>query len=129
MDQDNTTSSNSAELPSVDGAVSAVPSSQAEPSSNNLGLNYTPPSQSPISTPQQQPVQSNSTDDSTVVSSVSTPAIADDVDLIEKEWVEKAKEIVYKTKDNPYLQSKALSEVKADYIKKRYNKDILKSDE
>lgn len=56
------------------------------------------------------------------------PTIADDVDLIEKVWVEKAKEIVDKTRDNPYLQNKAISEMKADYIKKRYNKDISKSD-
>jgi hypothetical protein len=66
------------------------------------------------------------------VSSVPTaqnPAIADDVDLIEKEWVEKAKEIVEKTKDNPYLQNKAISEFKADYIKKRYNKDLIVSEE
>ncbi len=58
-----------------------------------------------------------------------TPQIADDADLIEKEWVEKAKEIVEKTKENPYLQNKAISEIKADYIKKRYNKDIAKSKE
>ncbi len=60
---------------------------------------------------------------------VQTPQIADDTDLIEKEWVEKAKEIVEKTKENPYLQNKAISEIKADYIKKRYNKDIAKSNE
>lgn len=57
------------------------------------------------------------------------PQIADDIDLIEKEWVEKAKEIVSKTKENPYLQNKAISEIKADYIKKRYNKEIAKSKE
>lgn len=50
--------------------------------------------------------------------------IADDTDLIEKEWVERAKEIVHKTKDNPYLQNKAIAKMKADYIKKRYNKDL-----
>lgn len=54
----------------------------------------------------------------------SHPMIADDVDLIEKEWVDKAKEIVNKTRDNPYLQNKAVNEMKADYIKKRYNKAI-----
>lgn len=59
----------------------------------------------------------------------SSPQIADDVDLIEKEWVEKAKEIVEKTKDNPYLQNKAISEIKADYIQKRYNKQISKSED
>lgn len=55
------------------------------------------------------------------------PAIADDVDLIEKEWVEKAKEVVAKTQDNPYLQNKAISEIKAEYIRKRYNKDLTRS--
>lgn len=62
-------------------------------------------------------------------SSNNSPAIADDVDLIEKEWVEKAKEIVEKTRENPYLQNKALNEIKADYIKKRYNKELAKSEE
>ncbi len=52
------------------------------------------------------------------------PAIADDVDLIEKEWVEKAKHIVAITIGDPYQQNKQLSKVKADYIKKRYNKII-----
>jgi hypothetical protein len=57
-----------------------------------------------------------------------TPQIADDADLIEKEWVEKAKEIVEKTRENPYLQNKAINEIKADYIKKRYNKEITNTD-
>ena len=61
--------------------------------------------------------------------SSSSPSIADDADLIEKEWVEKANEIVEKTRDNPYLQNKAISEIKSDYIKKRYNKDVSKSKE
>jgi len=63
------------------------------------------------------------------VPSASTPATnhpvtADDVDLIEKEWVEKAKEIVGGTSSDPYLQSKQLNKMKADYLKKRYKKDI-----
>ncbi len=53
-----------------------------------------------------------------------TPQIADDLDLIEKEWVEKAKEIVAKTKDDPKAQSEELDKVKTDYIKKRFNKDV-----
>lgn len=52
------------------------------------------------------------------------PDIADDVDLIEKEWVEKAKMIVDKTKDDPYEQNKEISNFKAAYIKKRYNKEV-----
>lgn len=55
---------------------------------------------------------------------VSTPDNAEDVDLIEKAWVEKAKEIVDGTHNDPFTQSKQLNQMKADYIKKRYNRDI-----
>lgn len=54
--------------------------------------------------------------------------IADDADLIEKEWVTKAKAIVAHTKDDPYRQNQAMTQVKADYLKKRYNKDLKVSD-
>jgi hypothetical protein len=54
---------------------------------------------------------------------------AEDIDLIEREWVDKAKAIVDQTRDNPYLQNKELSKVKAQYIQKRYNKQLkLKSE-
>jgi hypothetical protein len=53
-----------------------------------------------------------------------TPALADDADLIEKEWVVKAKQIVAQTKFDPYLQSAELNKLKAEYVKKRYNKEI-----
>ena len=47
-----------------------------------------------------------------------------DDDLIEKEWVEKAKRIVEHTRDDPHQQSEQLTLVKADYMKKRYNKTV-----
>ncbi len=49
---------------------------------------------------------------------------AADVDLIEKEWVQKAKDIVSATHGDPFAQNKEINKIKADYIKKRYNKDI-----
>ena len=52
------------------------------------------------------------------------PAVAEDLDLIEKEWVRKAKEIVAATLGDPYSQNRQINEMKVDYIKKRYNKDI-----
>ncbi len=55
---------------------------------------------------------------------VATPSIADDVDLIEKDWVNKVKEVINKTKDNPYEQARQLAIIKSDYLKKRYNKSI-----
>lgn len=56
------------------------------------------------------------------------PQIADDTDLIEKEWVDKAKEIVEQTAHDPYLQNQEINKVKVEYLKKRYNKDIKLSD-
>lgn len=64
-----------------------------------------------------------------VGSSTTFPQIADDNDLIEKEWVLKAKEIVAQTAHDPHLQNKAISRFKADYLKKRYNKDIKLSED
>ncbi len=55
---------------------------------------------------------------------ISTPQSAGDEDLIEKEWVDKAKEIIDNTIGNPHAQSDQLAKVKADYIRKRYGKDI-----
>lgn len=55
--------------------------------------------------------------------------IADDADLIEKEWIVRAKAVVEQTKNDPYVQNRELNKVKAEYIKKRYNKDIKVSEE
>lgn len=52
------------------------------------------------------------------------PVTADDSDLIEREWVMKAKEIVERTRHDPYRQNKEINQVKAAYIKRRYNRDI-----
>lgn len=65
---------------------------------------------------------------STQLAGTPNPQIADDTDLIEKEWVEKAKSIVEQTKHDPYLQNKEMGVMKADYLKKRYNKDVKLSE-
>jgi len=56
------------------------------------------------------------------------PAAADDLDLIEKEWVDKAKEIVARTHSDPHTQNNEMTRFKADYMKKRYGKDIKVGD-
>lgn len=53
-----------------------------------------------------------------------SPATAADDDLIEKEWVEKAKKVIAETKHDPYLQEQAVSKLQADYLQKRYNKTV-----
>jgi hypothetical protein len=70
-------------------------------------------------TPVTQPVSGASSTTQSMAASAT-----DDTDLIEKEWVVKAKEIVERTADDPYRQSEELTAVKADYMKQRYNKII-----
>lgn len=53
---------------------------------------------------------------------------AQNPDHIEREWVDKVKGVVASTRDDPYLQKDQMSKVKAEYIKKRFNKQI-KTDE
>lgn len=52
------------------------------------------------------------------------PAIAGDEDVIEKEWVDKAKKIILETRDDPYKRTTMVNELQKDYLKKRYNKDL-----
>lgn len=80
------------------------------------------PVQPPMATVQAVPSQS-------VAQQGTNPVVADDVDVIEKEWVEKAKDIVAKTKADPHLQSLELTNFKHDYMKKRYGKEIKLPDD
>jgi len=58
------------------------------------------------------------------------PATAsNDVDVIEKEWVDKAEAIVKQNEDDPYAEEDAVEELQTDYKKKRYNHTIDKSQE
>ena len=64
-----------------------------------------------------------SSDDKTT-SSLPVPKMLEDKDLIEKEWVEKAKTIVHKTADDPYKQTEEVSVLKADYLQENFNKTL-----
>lgn len=57
------------------------------------------------------------------------PATAADDDLIEKEWVEKAKKLVSETRSDPHAQENAVSLLQADYLEKRYGRTIKISSE
>lgn len=58
-----------------------------------------------------------------------TPLVAADEDLIEREWVDKAKQIVVATRDDPYAQEREVSKLQADYLQKRYGKEIKLSNQ
>jgi len=80
-------------------------------------------------TAQNNPILPKTSDDTSVsgqanTSQTSAPIIAEDSDLIEKEWVSKAKQIVAKNSEDPYVQSRELTIFKAEYMKKRYNRTI-----
>lgn len=55
---------------------------------------------------------------------VPAPVNAEDGDVIEKEWVVKAKRIVDQTRQDPYKQTRELHKFRSEYMKKRYNKII-----
>ena len=60
--------------------------------------------------------------------STDLPLNAGDIDLIEKEWVTKAKAIVASTIGDPRRQSDELSNMKKQYIAKRFNKELPNND-
>jgi hypothetical protein len=59
---------------------------------------------------------------------VDPKATAADTDNIEREWVDKVKNVVARTQEDPHLQKEQVSRIKAEYIQKRFNKTI-KTDE
>ena len=70
------------------------------------------------------PTSTSTQTDASTTTSASSLQIPDDKDLIEKEWVNKAKAIVNQTQSDPYKQSEGLTLLKADYMKKQFNKTI-----
>lgn len=53
-----------------------------------------------------------------------TPAVADDVDVIEKEWVNRAKKVIEQTKNDPHAQEEGFERLQVEYQQKRYGRDI-----
>ncbi|HIA92365.1 TPA: hypothetical protein EYO12_04645 [Candidatus Saccharibacteria bacterium] len=85
-----------------------------------------------------QPLNLPAVDVSTVQSATQTtsdgtgasasPLIADDVDVIEKEWVDRAKAVIKAYENDPQLQEKEINKLQQNYLEKRYNKKVTKLD-
>lgn len=60
---------------------------------------------------------------------VVTPETAHDSDLIEKDWVNKTKDVVEKNKQDPHRLNQEIAKLRADYMKKRYNLSIKVSED
>ena len=56
------------------------------------------------------------------------PAKAADGDLIEKEWIEKVKQIIASTADDPHAQQREVGRLAADYVFKRTGRKIGEGD-
>lgn len=80
---------------------------------------------SPVTLPAPVPVAD---DTATQVPADDSPAVAADEDLIEKEWVDKAKKIISDTHDDPAAREKQVGRLQADYLKKRYGKELGAAD-
>lgn len=63
-------------------------------------------------------------DDTAQTTSSNSPLVAADEDLIEKEWVDKAKEIIQHTKDDPHARTQKVNELQRDYLQKRYGRVV-----
>ena len=69
------------------------------------------------------PVGAPTTNDNTTLDAA-VPDVAADEDLIEKEWVDKAKKILAETKDDPYRREQAINKLQIEYVRKRYGRII-----
>jgi len=83
-----------------------------------------PSSQTPTATN----VNNNNPQTTSVTSSASNTT-AGEVDVIEKVWVEIAKNVIQSTRSNPSEQSAQLARVKSEYLKNRFNKEIKTPEE
>ena len=117
------------ELPAPQLAVENVPG-RAEASPNTPELSPTPNQSAAFASPPPPPsfatnaAGHGTTSDASMTTSNVATITADDEDLIEKEWVYKAKAIVEKTQNDPYQQSRELNILRAGYLQKRYNRNI-----
>lgn len=63
-----------------------------------------------------------------VVPGAAMPQAAEDNDLIEPEWVAAVKKLMTDYHDDPYNLSQALTQLREDYLMKRYGRHIENAD-
>jgi len=97
---------------------------QKEKDAKQPAIAVSTPQTAPIPVPTNPAVTASPTPPDPSAQVKQTSVVADDVDLIEKEWVDRAKAIVEANQDDPHKQKSEISKVKAEYIQKRFNKTI-----
>lgn len=91
-------------------------------------LAHPPAAAQPVPIALPTPVAPATDDAATKSASDDSPAVAADEDLIEKEWVDKAKKIIADTRDDPYRREREVGRLQADYLRKRYGKELGAAD-
>lgn len=71
-----------------------------------------------------EPVVSQPDPSSSATLLTDVPNVAAEDDLIEKEWVNKAKTIILQTTDDPRRREEAVSQLQREYLRKRYGKEL-----
>lgn len=99
-------------------SIETQPISSQESSGNNTSIYSDPVVLSSLP----KPIAND--DEVTSIIRPNSDLIASDKDLIEKEWVNKAKNIINQNKNNPYKQEKEFDALKGEYKEKRYGKDL-----
>ena len=82
-----------------------------------------PPAVAPVG-PMVAPPATQGGASQSLVSGDDLPSVASDDDVMEREWVDKAKKIIALTKEDPYERGKAIAELQADYLRKRWGREL-----
>lgn len=101
------------------------PETQTGPGQSSAAVNPNPAAQTmqpTVVVPTTTPSDNSSTNSG-------NPVAAADEDLIEKEWVDKAKGVIAQTRSDPHAQAKQIAELMRDYVKKRYGRVVGKAPE
>jgi hypothetical protein len=53
-----------------------------------------------------------------------TQAVIPDSEHIERSWIDKTRAVISQAREDPYIQKNEVSKIKAEYIQKRFNKEI-----
>jgi hypothetical protein len=107
------------QLPSLE--TSGERSYEREQNMRQVDRQAPPP---PITVPLPPPPVALPTVTAPVVDDSAGPVLASDDDLIEKEWVDKAKKIIVETQNDPYRREQEVSKLQVDYLRKRYGKEL-----
>jgi hypothetical protein len=51
-----------------------------------------------------------------------TPAVVEDEAAVEQQWIQKARDIIAQTKEDPFNQARLLMELKTEYLAARYGR-------